>query len=109
MSYIYQRVNVSDFRDAFRQCGREAQFSYEALGALFDHFSDLADDTGDPIELDPIAVCVEWSEFESALIAARAYAYDAATETEANALEYLRDHTTVVEYGNGNGVVVVDF
>ena len=109
MSYIYQRVNVSDFRDAFRQCGRADDFSYGALGALFDHFSDLADDTGDPIELDPIALCCEWSEFESALIAARAYAYDAATETEANALEYLRDHTSVVEFGNGTGVVIADF
>ena len=34
---MYQTIDtVSSFRDEFRACGRADQFSYEALGILFE-------------------------------------------------------------------------
>ena len=39
---MIQTINVSDFRDAFKACGRADQFSYEGLGALFDYLEDAA-------------------------------------------------------------------
>ena len=56
---MIQTINVSDFRDAFKACGRADQFSYEGLGALFDYLEDF--DGGD-YELDVIALCCEYSE-----------------------------------------------
>ena len=50
--------NASQFRDEFRQCGRADQFSYEALGLLFDYFEEIDPD----YELDVIAICCEYSE-----------------------------------------------
>ena len=60
---MYQTVNtVSTFRDEFRACGRADNFSYEALGLLFDYFEAYEMDTGEEIELDVIAICCDFSE-----------------------------------------------
>lgn len=60
---MYQTVNtVSTFRDEFRACGRVDQFSYEALGLLFEYLEAYEMDTGEEIELDVIAICCDFSE-----------------------------------------------
>jgi hypothetical protein len=59
MTMIYTTIgNASQFRDEFHLCGRGTQFSYEALGLLFDYFEELGED----IELDVIAICCDYSE-----------------------------------------------
>lgn len=50
--------NKSQFRDEFARHGRKDQFSYEALGLLFDYFEDCEPD----YELDVIALCCEFVE-----------------------------------------------
>jgi hypothetical protein len=55
---MIQTINVSDFRDAFRACGRADQFSYEGLGALFDYLEEIDPD----FDLDVIALCCDYSE-----------------------------------------------
>lgn len=60
---MYQTVNtVSTFRDEFRACGRADNFSYEALGLLFDYFEAYEMDTGEEIELDVVSICCDFSE-----------------------------------------------
>lgn len=60
---MYQTVNtVSTFRDEFRLCGRADNFSYEALGLLFDYFEAYEMDTGEEIELDVVSICCDFSE-----------------------------------------------
>jgi len=51
-------VTKSMFRDEFRLVGRADQFSYDALGALFDYFEECNPD----MELDVIAICCEYAE-----------------------------------------------
>lgn len=41
---------------------RPNQFSYEALGILFDYFEQYENDTGEQVEFDPIAICCEYAE-----------------------------------------------
>ena len=55
-------VSKYDFERAFSDCGRESNFSYEALGLLFDYFEQYEEDCGEEVELDPIAICCEFSE-----------------------------------------------
>jgi hypothetical protein len=50
-------INKSQFRDEFHRAGRGNQFSYEALGLLFDYFEEDED-----MELDVIAICCEFVE-----------------------------------------------
>jgi len=57
-----QSINVYQFRDAFRDMGRNDNFSYDGLGVLFEYFEDLGEDIGEEIELDVIALCCEYSE-----------------------------------------------
>ena len=66
---IYQTVTEWDFVRAFQDMGRGAQFSREGLRALFEHL----DDTGEDVELDVIALCCEWTEYDSIEDAAESY------------------------------------
>jgi hypothetical protein len=93
-------VTVSDFRDAFRDMGREDQFSYEALGLIYDYL----EETGCPEEggpmLDVIAVCCEFSE-DSPKDVADSYSIDISDcedddEIKDAVAEYLQDHTSLV-------------
>jgi hypothetical protein len=55
-------VSRYDFERAFVDADRKENFSYEALGLLFDYFEDYEEETGQEIELDVIAICCEYSE-----------------------------------------------
>jgi len=101
-------VNKSDFRDAFRDHDRQDQFSYDALGALFGYLEDYEDNTGELVDLDVIALCCDFSEYNSAIACVSECGYDLEydedadeDEKEAAALEYLRDNTTVIQFATG--------
>lgn len=61
-----QTVSEYQFIEAFRDKGRfggdNDNFSYNALQLLFDNFKELEDDTGEEMELDPIAICCDFAE-----------------------------------------------
>ncbi len=56
-------VSLSDFRDAFQV--RKENFSYEGLEALFNYLESYEEDTGEEIELDVIALCCDYTEYEN--------------------------------------------
>lgn len=91
-----QTINLSMFRDAFKQAGRSSKFSYDALEVLFDFLEDVNLD----YELDVIALCCEFQEATPAEIA-RYYGVDMdgvdpATEDGMELiLDYLNDNTLV--------------
>ena len=90
---MIQTINVSDFRDAFRACGRAEQFSYEALGALFDYLEELDPD----FELDVVALCCDYSEDSAEDIAANYdIKVDSVDELEDAVRAYLEEHTSIV-------------
>jgi hypothetical protein len=99
-------VTLSDFRDAFRACDRQDQFSYEALGLLFNYFEELDPD----MELDPIAICCDYSEDSPADIA-RNYLSDDAPQDDCAAMveAYLLDHTSVVGTTKAGDIVYLQF
>lgn len=55
-------VNFSAFCDAFRDSGRNDQFSYAGKRALFDYLEQYEEDCGCEVELDVIALCCEYYE-----------------------------------------------
>ena len=68
-------VSPYDFESAFVDADRKENFSYEALGLLFDYFEDYEEQTGEEIELDVIAICCEYTE-DTAEEIARNYSID---------------------------------
>tara|TARA_R110001606_G_C14910350_1_gene595248 strand:+ start:183 stop:500 length:318 start_codon:yes stop_codon:yes gene_type:complete len=58
-------VSQYDFVDAFNKMGRGEQFSYEGLIALYDYLEMLEEGIDQQIELDVIAICCEYSEYDN--------------------------------------------
>jgi len=94
---------------------RPSKFSDEALVALFDFLDKEEEDLGEEQELDVIAICSEWTEYGSVIVAAEAYGWEDPTPeggerdstAERAALEFLQDQTAVIELSSG--VLVRDF
>lgn len=98
-----QTINSYSFIQAFKDAGRETQFSYGALNALFDYFEQYEQDTGEQLELDVVSICCEYTE-ESFRDIANAYFIDSDGDSEdlQDAVrEYLEDNTTIVSEDRG--------
>lgn len=78
-------------------------FSIEGAKAVQDYFEQLSEDMGKDIEFDPIAWCVEFSEYDSVKEAYRELVGD--DDSVAPGLEYFEDRTTVIELDNGHIIV----
>lgn len=100
-----QTLTVSNIIDALLE-DKNAGWSYPGAVALAEYLDNLDEETGEETELDVIAIRCEFSEFSSA-----AAAYEQQTgdepdgddedEKEENALAYLHDNTTVIEFNGG--------
>ena len=103
-----QTITKSDFRDAFQRCGRGEQFSYEALGLIFDYLEEIDEDQ----ELDVVAVCCEFAESDRETIA-EDFNVDLSEcedddEKEQALLSYLEDETSVIGQ-TSSGIVYIQF
>lgn len=85
---MYKTIDISEFRDAFRDCGRGDNFSYEGLEILFDYLEDCDNNT----ELDVIVLCCE---FEEASLEYINMQYSQEFEDIAAAADWLMDQTSV--------------
>lgn len=107
------QISQNDFRNAFRDCGRQDQFSYDALNALFEYYEEMSESDDLEFDLDVIAICCDWCEYDDVLEAARAYepeGWKAMIQDDANAsaLEYLQDRTLALEI-KGGSVLIANF
>ena len=59
-----QTIGLCEFEDAFRSI-RPDNFSYSGLQALFEYLEEYEEDTGEEIELDVIALCCEYTEYDN--------------------------------------------
>lgn len=59
---IVMTLDKKDFADAFKRYNLQDQFSSEGLDVLFNYLEELSEDTGEPVELDVIALCCEYYE-----------------------------------------------
>jgi hypothetical protein len=102
-------LSVYDFRDAFARAGRKEQFSYEALGLIYEWLEDSDPD----YELDVIGLCCELSEDYCDDIAAN-YSIDISecideVTTVETVMNYLQDETTVIGTTSAGTIVYVQF
>ncbi len=94
-----QNITFCGFTDAFRDHGREDQFSYDALRLLFDYFERFDEDCGTETELDVIAICCDFNEDDWSEIA---YSYNIDIseydddDTEEIVINYLQENTSYV-------------
>jgi hypothetical protein len=109
---MYQSVSSYDFHNAFKLRGRETQFSYEALDLLFNYFEEL-ETRENPIELDVIAICCDYSECTHEEIANN-YSIedleDLSIEDKNQAIEdFLNDNTILIGITSDSKLVYLQF
>lgn len=81
-------------------------FSYDGARALFDYYDQLSDDMGENIEFDPIAWCIEWSEFKDWQEAYDNYGDGTITDPEEQK-QFIDENTQTYEFDGG--LLVEDF
>ena len=94
---MYQSVNFSDFVNAFRSHDRDNQFSYEAKRMIFDYIEDYERDTGEPVELDVIAICCDFSEMTESELR-QSYNID----DDVTCSDFLEDNTCFLGFFDGD-------
>ena len=90
---MIKTINEYDFIDAFKKMGRTDNFSNSGLIALYEYLEMLGDDLGQPIELDVIALCCEYAE------------YDNLEEFQA---DYSEDYQTIGDIESDTTVIMID-
>lgn len=98
-------VSKSDFRDAFKRMGRENNFGYDGLGALYDFIEELYSGTGTESELDVIALCCEFNEYENIDEFWQDYNDKDTYET----IEDIENHTSVIRIDGSDSFIIQAF
>ena len=61
---MIQNVYEDDFHAAFKAV-RPENFTFFGRRALFEHFEQIEQDIGEPITLDVIAICCDYTQYDS--------------------------------------------
>lgn len=124
-----QTINVHEFQNAFMSWDTyKDNFSRAGLRALFESLKEYEESTGEELELDVVALCCDYVEYESAWDAMKEYqpedmpvcedtgvdanghGMDLVEISEAQekmALEWLQERTQVIEFDGG--VIIAQF
>lgn len=98
------RINVTEsmFIQAFKDYGREDNFSEAGLSAMYEYFTELEQGIGEEIELDVIGLCCAFSEYTSL------GEFQAVYSDDYDSLDLIRDYTTVIEIDE-DAFIIEDF
>ena len=81
--------------------GRENNFSWEGLALLFEYLESIEEDTGEEMELDVIALCCDYTEYQSIEEFQREYG------DEYEAIEDIEQQTTVIPVNDDAFIIQV--
>jgi hypothetical protein len=97
-----QTVHLEDFRDSFKTI-RPNSFSHEGLIALYDYLTQYEEDTGEELDLDVIAVCCNYTEYNSL----KSFNEDFGKNYKS--IKDIEDDTTVIKLSDLNGFIIQNF
>ena len=100
---MHVNINQSDFRTRFHQMERGEQFSYEGLTALYEYLEELEEGCETKIELDVIALCCDFSEYENLKDFQNNYG------DEYESLEDIENSTTLIKIEDEEGFIIQQF
>jgi hypothetical protein len=92
-------VTRSTFTNAMRE-----SFTYEAIQALWDYFEQYESDTGEELELDPVAFSCEFNEYSSLEDFHNDY-----DKEEYPTMEDIENSTTVIPFEKTEGFLIRAF
>ena len=113
-------LNFSQFCDEWKHWDdRKDTFSYEGKKALFEYLENYEEETGEEIELDIVALCCDYTEYESAWDAMKEYQpedmpvggepgddlIEINEKNEKAAREWLEERTQVIDVEGGRIII----
>lgn len=99
---LVKKVYFNDFLEEFEKYGRRDQFSYEGKKALYNYLNQLSDDIDEPIELEVIGLCCDFTEYET--LEDFNYYYN----LDLNSIDDIEEYTTVIPIDE-NSFIIQDF
>jgi hypothetical protein len=90
---MIKTIGFFEFCDSFSDTYKN-NFTYNGKRALFDYLEQYGEDTGEPVELDTVSLCCEYSEFKDLEEVQADY-------PDIKSMEELQDSTTVIEFEGG--------
>lgn len=95
-------IDESLFIQAFEDYHRVEEFGYDGLSALFHYLTAMEEDCDIEIELDVVALCCEYAQYDS---------IDDVLEEhdDISDITELQEHTMTIEYGETNKVIIQCF
>lgn len=117
---IIETVSEFMFIDAFRKSDTYSNnFSYEGLKALYEYLENLSDDIEENINFDLVAICCDYTEFNTAYDAMYQYQpedmpivgeegddlVEISEKTEKACMEWLEYRTQVINCENGHIII----
>ena len=102
---MYIRVTEDNFRNTFLTSANYSEnFSYDGLNALYDYFSKLEDELCESIEFDYISIAGEYSELTIDELRDNYF-----IDKNIDVIEYLQEHTQVIEIEDSDRVIIQDY
>ncbi len=96
---MYKTIGFNEFCDSFKHMDRDNNFSYQGKRALFDYLENYEEDSGQEIELDVIALCCEYTEYENMEEFQNAYDNDYKT------IEDIEEKTQVIKIDDDSFII----
>ena len=97
-----QSVNMYDFEREFKRFERN-NFSYDGLKALFGYLEEYEEGTGEEVELDVIALCCEYMEYDSL------NEYNNDYDTKYSEIDAIQDDTTLIKIDGLNSFIIQQY
>ena len=94
-----QSINMYDFERAFKNFERD-NFSYDGLKALFEYLEEYEEGTGEEVELDVIALCCDYAEYDSLK------EYNDDYGTKYSEIDAIQNDTTLIKIDGGDGFII---
>ena len=93
-----QSINMYDFERAFKNFERD-NFSYDGLKALFEYLEEYEEGTGEEVELDVIALCCDYMEYDSL------NEYNDDYGTKYSEIDAIQDDTTLIKIDDNSFII----
>ena len=104
MTYIYRQLTTSDITQAL--CNDEYASwhkNYEVCKAIAEYLESLAEDIGEPIELDTVSIRCDYSLMDDIADFNKQY------DKECESLDDVREFTQVIKIDNSDSFIIGDF
>ena len=106
---IKQEVTQWEFTDQFKKRAPE-NFSNRGLKTLYLYLNELSEEIGEDIELDIIAICCSYVEYDNLEELIEDYGHIIPTYTDkSRTLETLKEYTNVIEIHDSTGLIIQQF